>query len=89
MGRPPKESLSVASAGVLYVVQREFWRSVQAFVQEWRGLCSPIAMNPICALSQSPWTGSGSLLFGTWRELLFANAALGRLLASRNILAEK
>jgi hypothetical protein len=45
-------------------------------------------MNSICVVIQAPWTGSGSLLFGTWRELVFTNAALDGLFASRNILAE-
>jgi hypothetical protein len=35
-------------------------------------------MNPICVVSQAPRTGSSSLLFGTWRGLIFASAALHR-----------
>ena len=46
-------------------------------------------MNPICVVSEAPWTGSGSLLFDTWRVLGFANAALDGLFTSRNILAEE
>jgi hypothetical protein len=45
-------------------------------------------MNPICGVSQAPWTGTSSLLFGTWRGLGFATAVMRKSFFVHDILAD-